>query len=188
MIMILNKVLKRNSKADWEEVFTLAKENRLLEIPKDILVRSYASIRRISTDFSRPIMRGPQEVNVFWGPSGTGKSHRVFEEVGETYYVKAPLNKWFDGYQGEENIIIDEFRGTVDISHLLKWFDKYPCAVETKGAQVYLRTKKWWLTSNLSPDEWYPILDGDTKGALKRRLTNVVHMMDAFRELLINRN
>lgn len=31
-----------------------------------------------------------------------------------------------------------------------------------------------WITSNLSPDQWYPDLDAETLSALKRRL-NITH-------------
>jgi len=72
-------------------------------------------------------------------------------------------------------VIIDEFRGLIDITHLLKWLDRYPCSVECKGSQLYLNTTTWFITSNLSVEEWYPALDAETIQALKRRITNIEH-------------
>lgn len=92
-------------------------------------------------DFANPVLRDVQEVIVLWGPSGTGKSKWAFDNIGEDYYIKAPLTKWWDGYRAQESVLIDEFRGVVAISHMLKWLDRYPCAVEKKGSQVYLQTK-----------------------------------------------
>ncbi len=119
-----------------------------------------------------------------WGPSGTGKSKWAFENIGEDYYIKAPLTKWWDGYRAQESVLIDEFRGVVAISHILKWLDRYPCAVEKKGSQVYLNTKRFIITSNLSPDDWYPELDEETRGALRRRLTKVIHKQNAFEVMM----
>lgn len=108
---------------------------------------------------------------VFWGPTGTGKSHRAWAEAGLQAYSKDPLTKWWDGYRHQEHVIIDEFRGVINISHLLRWLDKYPVSVETKGGQAALLARRIWITSNLHPNEWYPELDMMTKEALLRRLT-----------------
>lgn len=67
--------------------------------------------------------------------------------------------------------MVDEFRGGIDIAHLLRWFDRYPVNVEIKGAAVTLKATKIWVTSNLPPDRWYPDLDPETFAALMRRLT-----------------
>lgn len=125
-------------------------------------------------------MRGPQEVTVLWGPTGTGKSKWAFDNAGDNYYLKAPLTKWWDSYRGEDTVIIDEFRGVVDIAHMLLWLDRYPCAAEKKGSQTFLRTKKWIITSNLDPKDWYPSIDDDTYAALRRRFTKVVHMTEPY--------
>lgn len=95
--------------------------------------------------------------------------------VGTQAYIKDPRTKWWDGYMGQENVIIDEFRGTIDITHLLRWLDKYPVRVEVKGGSVPLCARRFWITSNLDPRMWYPELDDDTKEALLRRLGVIVY-------------
>jgi len=107
---------------------------------------------------------------VFWGKTGTGKSRRAWEEAGMDAYCKDPRTKFWDGYQDEENVVIDEFRGGIDISHLLRWLDRYPVRVEIKGSSKPLKAKKIWITSNLSPLMWYPLIDEETLAALMRRL------------------
>lgn len=69
---------------------------------------------------------------------------------------------------------MDEFRGGIDVAHLLRWLDRYPCCVETKGSSRPLLARKIWITSNLDPRQWYPDLDEDTRAALLRRL-NITH-------------
>lgn len=111
-----------------------------------------------------------RKIYVFWGATGTGKSRTAWEEAGLDAYPKDPRTKWWDGYTGQEHVVIDEFRGGVDIAHVLRWFDRYPVLVETKGGSIPLRAATIWVTSNLPPDQWYPDLDADTVAALRRRL------------------
>ncbi len=116
---------------------------------------------------------------MYWGDTGSGKSHRAWEEAGDDAYSKDPLTKWWDGYQGQTNVVIDEFRGVVAVSHLLRWFDKYPCSVETKGGKQPLCAKNIWITSNLAPTAWYPELDAESFRALERRLI-ITHFNKPF--------
>lgn len=89
-------------------------------------------------------------------------------------YPKDPSTKWWCGYQQQPNVVIDEFRGRISVEHLLRWFDRYPVVVETKGGAVVLSATSMWVTSNLPPDRWFPELDGATFDALKRRI-NITH-------------
>lgn len=67
-------------------------------------------------------------------------------------------------------VIIDEFRGDIDVSHLLRWLDRYPVIVEIKGSSLPLVAERIYITSNLHPLAWYPNLDPLTQEALLRRL------------------
>jgi len=116
---------------------------------------------------------------VFWGPTGTGKSRRAWVEAGMDAYSKDPRSKFWCGYIGQRNIVIDEFRGGIDLSHMLRWLDRYPVRVEIKGSSRPLLAEKIWITSNLSPDEWYPESDSESVRALRRRLT-VIHFNEGF--------
>jgi len=88
-------------------------------------------------------------------------------------YPKVPSTKFWDGYQGQRVVIIDEFRGDIGISNLLRWFDRYPVLVEIKGSSTVLCAEEIYITSNLTPRDWYRDLDEATVDALLRRL-NVI--------------
>lgn len=117
-------------------------------------------------------------VYVYYGRTGTGKSRRAWEEAGMDAFPKGnqltltldPNTKFWDGYRNQEHVVIDEFRGTISIAHLLRWLDRYPVIVEIKGSSTSFCARKIWITSNLDPREWYPDLDQETKEALLRRL------------------
>lgn len=111
-----------------------------------------------------------RQVSVFWGPTGTGKSKKAWEEAGLDAYPKDPRTKFWDGYDSQDHVVIDEFRGAIDISHLLRWFDRYPVLVEIKGSSRVLVAKRIWITSNLPVHDWFPELDASSLAALRRRL------------------
>lgn len=164
-----SKPFQRNSRVDWESVWTAAQSGSLSLIPANVRVVNYRTIRAIASDHSRPEPM-ERECFVFWGPTGTGKSRRAWDEGSMDAYCKDPRTKFWDGYQNEESVIIDEFRGGIDIAHLLRWLDRYPVRVEIKGSSRPLLAKKIWITSNIPPEEWYPMCDPQTLAALMRRL------------------
>lgn len=165
--------LRRNNKRDWEQVYKAAKEGRLDDIQPDILVPHYNNLKRIASDNLAPVGIEKQ-VFCFWGRTGLGKSRRAWDEAGLDAYPKDPRTKFWDGYRGQENVVVDEFRGGIDVAHLLRWLDRYPVTVEIKGSATVLRARRIWITSNLDPRLWYPDLDQDTIHALLRRL-EIVH-------------
>lgn len=160
---------KRGDKKDWEAIRDMAKSGDLDNIPADVYVRNYNSLRRIETDNLKPL--GIQRrIRVYWGPTGVGKSRRAWEEAGTDAYPKDPRTKFWDGYRNHTKVVMDEFRGGIDISHILRWFDRYPVIVEVKGSSTVLKADEIWITSNLHPHMWYPALDEETRNALFRRL------------------
>ena len=101
---------RRNEKKDWESVWERAKEGNLDAIPADVRVVSYRTLRAIASDHAKPVGM-VRSVEVFWGATGTGKSRRAWEEAGEEAYCKDPRSKFWDGYQSQNHVVIDEFRG-----------------------------------------------------------------------------
>lgn len=105
------KPVQRNSKADWEEVYSKAKEGKLSDIPADIRVKHYANLKRIAKDhLSLPDHDGLRGVWI-WGPAGVGKSRRARELYPDSY--PKLCNKWWDGYTGQKSVIMDD----LDIGH-----------------------------------------------------------------------
>jgi len=164
------KPFRRNSRTDWESVWTSAQSGLLESIPASVRVQSYSSLRRIECDYSRAVPM-ERECFIFWGPTATGKSRRAWAEAGDNAFPKDPRTKFWDGYQGEENVVMDEFRGVIAIGNLLRWIDRYAVRVEVKGSSRVLLCKRLWITSNLPPEEWWPELDPATFRAFRRRVT-----------------
>ena len=91
------------------------------------------------------------------------------QNFGTVIKWKRMLSLMNFGEVGFIYLYIDTHLG-IDISHMLRWLDRYPVRVEIKGASRPLLAKKIWITSNLDPRLWYPDCDEQTKDALMRRL------------------
>lgn len=161
--------IRRNAGADWDRIKSMAKAGEIDQVPSDVFIRYYRTLKSIAADYDNPVGL-EKSVVVYYGATGTGKSRRAWEEAGVGAYPKDPRSKFWCGYRGESHVIIDEFRGGIDISHLLRWLDRYPVRVELKGSSTPLMATKIWITSNLHPMNWYLDMDMETKQALLRRL------------------
>lgn len=69
---------------------------------------------------------------------------------------------------------MDEFTGLVELSHLQRWLDKWPCSVEIKGGNTALHAVRFWICSNVDPADWYPNANQSQRDSLRRRFTRVV--------------
>jgi len=122
-------------------------------------VFSGSSMLRNTLSLYRPIPRPSINVRWYYGPPGTGKSKRAHEELPEAY-IKEPRTKWWNGYMMEKDVIIDDFGPCgIDINHLLRWFDRYKCMVETKGGMVALYACNFIVTSNFEPKQIFKWAD-----------------------------
>lgn len=169
------KSIRRNERRDWEQVWQCAIAGDIGAIPPDIRIRCYSTLKKIRQDHIQPVAM-ERTCTVLWGTTGVGKSRRAWDEAGVQAYPKDPRTKFWCGYGGQEHVIIDEFRGGIDIAHLLRWLDRYPVRVEVKGGSFPLLAARFWITSNIHPRQWYPDLDEATMDALLRRLT-IINMI-----------
>lgn len=176
------KSMKRNSQADWDSMFDNAKKGNFDEIPADVKVRCWNQFQSIAKYYMTPEDRGEVVSHIYWGVSGSGKTHRAKLESGyfdnpDDVYMKIPSTKFWDGYRGQKNVIIDEFEGQINISHLKMWCDPSgtACQVEIKGGAVPLKATRFWITSNRDWRDWYgQSASPNDLDAIKRRF-NIKH-------------
>lgn len=112
-------------------------------------------------------------VKWFYGATGTGKTKTAYEEVysitdPDNVYIAMDTGKWWDGYDGQEYIIIDDMRGDFMKFHqLLKLLDRYAYRVETKGSTRQFLGKYIIITSAYQPNEIFRTIE-DIQQLLRR--------------------
>jgi len=115
------------------------------------------------------------KVIVHWGTTGTGKTRTAVESNPDHYIIRNEQTLWWDGYTGQSTLIIDEFKNWITLTQLLGLLDGYQCRLPVKGSFTYAQWDTVYITSNLSPDDWYPNIDPEHKQALNRRITEIKH-------------
>lgn len=165
----LSKVeIGQKERERWILILQHAKQGTLEEHDPKVYYQTYSTAEKLASKYAKP-KAIEKTVNVFWGATATGKSYDAWMQSGPDTFVKDPRSKFWYGYSGQKNMIIDEFRGGIDISHMLRWLDRYPLIVEIKNGSSVCEVENIWITSNLHPRDWYPDLDEETKAALLRR-------------------
>jgi len=103
----------------------------------------------------RPVVRSwAMEIEVYWGPTGCGKSRTVFDKYPYAYWK--PAGPWWDGYDGHETVVLDEFYGSQLVhTELLRLLDRYPYSVPVKGGFIPFSSRRVIFTSNAHPRDWY---------------------------------
>jgi len=166
------------SKDKWSAIIADSKSGDFDRIPKDVFFRYYNTCKTLAKDYQKA---PPALISVcglwIYGAPGTGKSHAVQTQHPDRYMK--PLNKWWDGYQKQELVHLDE----VDPTHtpwigsfLKKWADKWPFPAEIKGSSISIRPKKMVITSNYSIEQMG--FDEVTTTALLRRFVQVEKFRD----------
>lgn len=111
-------------------------------------------------------------VKWIWGPTGTGKTKMVHDEEPDLY-VCPDDNRWWDGYEGQEAVLIDDFRADWCKFHtLLKILDRYEYKVQIKGGFRQLVSKRMYITCPYPPEEVYQTREDI--GQLLRRIDEVI--------------
>lgn len=120
------------------------------------------------------------EVEILNGRAGCGKTRTAIQEAneaGRSWFILAPGQAkgtlWFDGYEGEDVLILDEFRPTwCPYSYLLRVLDGHPFQAQVKGSTTWARWTKVVITTTHPWRTWYDVSDTAT-GELERRITRI---------------
>lgn len=168
----------------------------ILEVSEAI--KNGASLKTIATDFTDHFIRYPRGiekaiellnndprdfksyVKVYIGATGTGKSRKAHEDDKITWTHHG--DRWFDGYQGQESVLFDDFDGIksgIPFRKLLQITDRYPLSVPYKGGFANWRPRVIVFTTNVEPDQWYP---GEDFAPLSRRIDEIVRFRSLVNE------
>lgn len=91
----------------------------------------------------------------YWGLAGTGKTSRVIDKHGaDNVYIKDGT-MWWDGYRGQEAIVVDDFDGKWPYRDFLRFLDRYPYQGQVKGGYVKINSPFVYITCEFEPEKIY---------------------------------
>lgn len=117
------------------------------------------------------------KVYVFWGVSGTGKSHQAYckNDKKEVYRLtkKEWVSTFFNGYRKQKILLLDDFDGSwMKFTDFKTLCDGYAFKVNLKGRWTYSGWDTIYISASESPAEWYKnaTVTKNAKIELARRL------------------
>lgn len=111
----------------------------------------------------------------YWGQSNSGKTYLLKSLISkeEKDWFQMPLNNDWNGYYGQKNLYLDEFKGQLSIQELNRLCDG-GAKVNTKGSTLLLRSDVVvWIFSNYDISSCYKNCDENILETLNNRF-NVI--------------
>ena len=170
-------IMGQGHRSDVHIILTALKEGKSEKQICENYPEEWAKNYRIIDRYQRvhPISRRHRtEFHIHIGAPGTGKSTTINTLSPEAYWK--PHGKWFDGFDGFQDVIIDEIdKSGLSLECLLKMADWFPYRVEVKGSHVDFNSKKIYATSNFPIEEWFPCEQPTSLLALRRRIDSITN-------------
>lgn len=123
--------------------------------------------------------RNTLKVTALIGPPGVGKSSYVYNKhpIEEIYSLPHTKNNWFNGYQGQPVLLIEEMGPKrIALDKFLLMLDIYPQQFEVKNGMTWNNWTTIYLTSNYEIEDWFPRIDECRKEAVTRRIHNTIRL------------
>lgn len=149
------------------------KRDALEEMP-GVYARNYRAFEHIQSLMKPP--RRERRVVLLHGPPGSGKTRYVLDKHPDAYVIPITSSTiWFDGYDGHDVALIDDFNGQIPLIQFLRVLHEYPEQVPVKGGHVWWNPSIIYITSNYAPVLWYKWEGREVSfEALTRRITEQI--------------
>lgn len=172
---------RQGQRSDLAYVKQLCEEgNTLLEIAQECtstFFRYHKGIEKYRCMIQREKIPSFRHIKITWlyGNTGTGKTRHCYDKHPELF--KLPMGDqqqiWFDGYDGESVILMDEFYSQIKFNFFLQITDGYPLRIPIKTTHTYAAWTKVYITSQYDPGRAYLNVDPLLRDHMYRRITKV---------------
>jgi len=100
------------------------------------------------------------EVCYLFGVSGAGKTMHIFQkyqgrEICRVTNYRSGYNISFDGYNGQDVLVFEEFNSQIPITNMLNYLDIYPLLLPARYSDRIACFTKVYITSNLPLNQQY---------------------------------
>nr|QKV51197.1 putative replication associated protein [Crucivirus sp.] len=149
-------------------------------------VKGLAALR--ATRFTDRDPNKPPQVIWRWGLAGVGKTRKPIE-AHKSYFIKDGT-MWWDGYEQQEAIIVDDFDGKWPYRDFLRFLDRYPYQGQFKGGYVSVNSPFIYITCEHPPEFFFGLNAGvgrpdgsapsqNELDQVLRRITRIEHVVRA---------
>jgi len=157
---------QQGKRSDLAEVAEYVKTHTLKEVADNFpgtFIRNHRGIERyrnLVKFTERPVGdEHKTKLVIYWGVHGSGKSHLAKSLYPNHYALMRPRTKdggcWWDGYEQQDYVFIDEFFGWMPPDLLCRLVDDGKAQVETKFGTIPFNSKVIVMTSNKDPWHWW---------------------------------
>lgn len=178
---ITDKVIKKQGQRNdilciWAAIKSGYSQSLLLETYPIEYVKYGKAIDKYYT-LNEPGRSRETKPEIIWhyGPTGTNKTRTVYEQENDDVFI--PKNfKWWDGYDRNNIVLLDDFRPDYCKFHeLITLLDRYQYKLEVKGGMRQLVATKIYITSPYHPQDIYKNRTVEDIKQLTRRITSIIH-------------
>lgn len=149
--------------------------------------RGLTALRRYTTK-CRDVETPPTVIWIY-GPTGTGKTMWAVRTAirlfgSDMYWMSSGTLQWFDGYDGQPCVILDDIRTKhAEFSYLLRLLDRYPIKVPIKGDFAEWIPKLIFVTCPWDPREMWHLRTPEQLDQLSRRVGYIIQAPDGIERL-----
>lgn len=152
---------------------TGATEDEIFDLDPVISVRHEKWVQRQMLRV-KPKRLNDLVVYLFIGKPGTGKTRLAKHIFPDIYDPPIGKDLWFDLYEREKQVLIDDFSGNIRLVDALRLFDLNPIKVPIKHGFQWFAPEIIIITSNVHPRHWWNYADReDSAQAIHRRIKHV---------------
>ncbi len=169
----------QGQRTDLEQLKEIVDRGGTLEDIANANFQAFVSYNRGFQEYKKIIDKrlknGFRKVNVIhiYGTTGSGKTRKAMDRDG-VYKIQGDSMKWWDGYDGEKTLVIDEYDNQISCTELLGILDGYQLRLEIKGSFTYANQDTVYITSNI--EELHKNAKPEHRDALKRRISETIEM------------
>ncbi len=115
------------------------------------------------------------------GKTGSGKTRTVMEKYGyPNVFRVTDYDHPFDGYQGQDVILFEEFRSSLKIADMLIYLDGYPVELPCRYSNKQAQYTKVYICSNIPIEKQYINIqheEQETYKAFMRRINDIIELL-----------